>query len=48
MNGTQAFSTLLKFQLSVGRFPENVTNIAVLVQSAGQGAILVAAAQPIL
>jgi hypothetical protein len=36
-----------EFQLSVGRLPENVTNIAVLVQSAGQGAILGAVAQPI-
>lgn len=36
-----------EFQLSVGRLPEKVTNIAVLVQSAGQGAILGAVAQPI-
>ncbi len=36
-----------EFQMSVGRLPENVTDIAVLVQSAGQRAILGAVAQPI-
>jgi hypothetical protein len=36
-----------EFQLSVGRLPKNVTDIAVLVQSAGQGVILGAVAQPI-
>jgi hypothetical protein len=36
-----------EFQLSLGRLPENVTDIAVIVQSAGQGAILGAVAQPI-
>jgi hypothetical protein len=36
-----------EFQLGVDRLPENVTDIAVLVQSAGQGAILGAVAQPI-
>jgi hypothetical protein len=35
------------FEMSVSRLPENVTDIAVLVQSAGQGAILGAMAQPI-
>ena len=33
------------FQLSVGSLPSNVTDIAVLVQSAGQGSILGAAAR---
>ena len=36
-----------EFQLSVDRLPRNVTNIAVLVQSVDQGAILGAVAQPI-
>jgi hypothetical protein len=36
-----------EFQIGMDRLPENVTDIAVLVQSAGQGAILGAAAQPI-
>jgi hypothetical protein len=36
-----------EFAMSVSRLPENVTDIAVLVQSAGQGAILGAVAQPI-
>jgi hypothetical protein len=36
-----------EFEISVGRLPENVTDIAVLVQSAGQGAILGAVAQRI-
>ena len=36
-----------EFRLSVDKLPENVTDIAVLVQSAGQGAILGVAAQPI-
>jgi len=36
-----------EFEMSMIRLPENVTDIAVLVQSAGQGAILGAAAQPI-
>jgi hypothetical protein len=36
-----------EFEMSVSRLPENVTDIAVLVQSAGQGAILGAVAQPI-
>lgn len=36
-----------EFQLSVDRLPENATDVAVLVQSAGQGAILGAVAQPI-
>ena len=36
-----------EFQLSVGRLARNVTDIAVLVQSAGQGAILGAVAQPL-
>jgi hypothetical protein len=36
-----------EFEMSVRRLPENVTDIAVLVQSTGQGAILGAAAQPI-
>ncbi len=36
-----------EFEMSVSRLPENVTNIAVLVQSAGQGAILGAVAQPL-
>jgi hypothetical protein len=36
-----------EFEISVTRLPENVTNIAVLVQSTGQGAILGAVAQPI-
>jgi hypothetical protein len=35
------------FQLSAGSLPENVTDIAVLVQSAGQGSILGAVARPI-
>jgi hypothetical protein len=35
------------FQMSVDRLPGNVTDIAVLVQSTGQGAILGAVAQPI-
>ena len=37
----------LEFEMSVNRLPENVTDIAVLVQSAGQGPILGAVAQPI-
>jgi hypothetical protein len=37
----------LEFEVSLNRLPENVTDIAVLVQSAGQGAILGAVAQPI-
>ena len=36
-----------EFEMSVSRLPENVTDIAVLVQSAGQGAILGAVAQSI-
>ncbi|HEY3653892.1 MAG TPA: DUF1223 domain-containing protein [Steroidobacteraceae bacterium] len=36
-----------EFEMSVSRLPENVTDIAVLVQSADQGAILGAVAQPI-
>jgi hypothetical protein len=36
-----------EFEMSVSRRPENVTDIAVLVQSAGQGAILGAVAQTI-
>jgi hypothetical protein len=36
-----------EFEMSVSRLPENVTDIAVLVQSAGQGAILGAVALPI-
>jgi hypothetical protein len=36
-----------EFETSVSELPQNVSNIAVLVQSAGQGAILGAAAQPI-
>jgi hypothetical protein len=36
-----------EFEMGLSRLPEKVTNIAVLVQSAGQGAILGAAAQPI-
>ena len=36
-----------EFQLSVDKLPANVTDIAVLVQSAGQGAILGAVARPI-
>jgi hypothetical protein len=36
-----------EFELSVSRLPEKVTDIAVLVQSEGQGAILGAVAQPI-
>jgi hypothetical protein len=36
-----------EFEMNVARLPENVTDIAVLVQSAGQGAILGAVAQPI-
>jgi hypothetical protein len=36
-----------EFEMSVSRLPENVTDIAVLVQSTGQGAILGAVAQPI-
>jgi hypothetical protein len=36
-----------EFEKSVRGLPENVTDIAVLVQSAGQGAILGAVAQPI-
>jgi hypothetical protein len=36
-----------EFEMSVSKLPENVTDIAVLVQSAGQGAILGAVAQPI-
>jgi len=35
-----------EFEVSVSRLPENVTDIAVLVQSAGQGAILGAVSQP--
>ena len=35
------------FQLSAGNLPANVTDIAVLVQSAGQGSILGAVARPI-
>ena len=37
----------LEFEMSVNRLPESVTDIAVLVQSAGQGPILGAVAQPI-
>jgi hypothetical protein len=37
----------LQFAMSVNKLPENVTDVAVLVQSAGQGAILGAVAQPI-
>jgi hypothetical protein len=37
----------LEFAMSVNRLPENVTDVAVLIQSAGQGAILGAVAQPI-
>jgi hypothetical protein len=37
----------LEFEMSVNRLPENVTDIAVLVQSAGQGPILGAVAQSI-
>jgi hypothetical protein len=36
-----------EFEMGVSTLPENVTDIAVLVQSAGQGAILGAAAHPI-
>ena len=36
-----------EFEMNVARLPENVTDIAVLVQSAGQGAILGAAARSI-
>jgi hypothetical protein len=36
-----------ELEMSVSRLPENVTDIAVLVQSTGQGAILGAVAQPI-
>ena len=36
-----------EFEMSVSRLPENVTDIAVLIQAAGQGAILGAVAQPI-
>jgi len=36
-----------EFEMIVSRLPENVTDIAVLVQSAGQGAILGAVARPI-
>jgi hypothetical protein len=36
-----------EFEMSVSRLPENVTDVAVLVQSAGQGAILGAVAHPI-
>jgi hypothetical protein len=36
-----------EFETSVSELPQNVSNIAVLVQSVGQGAILGAAAQPI-
>jgi hypothetical protein len=36
-----------EFEMSVSKLPENVTDIAVLVQSAGQGAILGAVAQAI-
>jgi hypothetical protein len=36
-----------EIEMRVSRLPENVTDIAVLVQSAGQGAILGAVAQPI-
>jgi hypothetical protein len=36
-----------EFEMSVSRLPENVTGIAVLIQPAGQGAILGAVAQPI-
>jgi hypothetical protein len=36
-----------EFEMSVSRLPENVTDIAVLIQSAGQGAVLGAAAQSI-
>jgi hypothetical protein len=39
--------TTREFDISVSRLPENVTDIAVLVQSAGQGAMLGAAAQSI-
>jgi hypothetical protein len=37
----------LDFQLSVGSLPENVTDIAVLIQSAGQSSILGAVTRPI-
>jgi hypothetical protein len=36
-----------EFDMSMSRLPENVTDIALLVQSAGQGAILGAVAQSI-
>ncbi|GAC1435878.1 MAG: DUF1223 domain-containing protein [Burkholderiaceae bacterium] len=36
-----------EFELSVDKLPENVTDVAVLIQSAGQGAILGAVARPI-
>jgi hypothetical protein len=36
-----------EFDVSLSRLPENVTDIALLVQSAGQGAILGAVAQSI-
>ena len=36
-----------EFEMSMSRLPENVTDIAVLIQSTGQGAILGAVAQPI-
>ncbi len=36
-----------EFELGVGKLPKNTTDIAVLVQSAGQGAILGAAACPL-
>lgn len=36
-----------EFALGLGRLPENVTDIAVLVQSSGQGSIIGAVAQPI-
>jgi hypothetical protein len=36
-----------EFEMSMSRLPINVTDIAVLVQSAGQGAILGAVAQPV-
>jgi hypothetical protein len=36
-----------EFEMSLSRLPENVPDIAVLIQSAGQGAILGAVAQPI-
>jgi hypothetical protein len=37
----------LELEMSVSRLPENVTDIAVLIQSAGKGALLGAVALPI-